>query len=423
MKNKVAVGLLGLGTVGTGVVKVLNEHSNIEIKKIAVKNIDKPRNIKGLSQDILTSDPYEVVNDPAIQIVVEVVGGVEPAFDIIKQAMKNGKHIVTANKELIAKHGEELFELSKEYNVAILYEAAVAGGIPIIMPLKMSLAGNKIKRIAGILNGTTNYILSKMESENREFLDVLREAQSLGYAEADPSSDIHGHDAGYKIAILASLAFDERIDINTIYREGIDKISPVDIDYATNFGYKIKLIAQAQRTDDDKLDIRVHPMLVPVSHNLANVNNVTNAVYVEGDAVGEVMFIGPGAGELPTASSVTGDILCLADELGYTNYPLPMMRCRHEKNADQQDIKETLNKYYIRVNASNIPGVIGDLGTICGKHNINVHSILQKGVDGDAARIVMLTDVAYEKDIQDAIAEMSSRATIKEVENVLRVMK
>lgn len=423
MNKKISLGLLGLGTVGTGVAKVLSKFDNIEIKKIAVKNINKPRNIEGLSNSILTDNPYEVVNDPDIQILVEVVGGVEPAFDLIKTAMKNGKHIVSANKELIAKHGEELFELSKQYNVAILYEAAVAGGIPIIMPLKMSLAGNKIKRIAGILNGTTNYILTKMQQEKSEFNAVLKEAQDLGYAEADPSGDVQGHDAAYKIAILASLAFDKRIDINQIYREGIDKITPVDIEYANEFGYKIKLIAQAQSVEGEKLDIRVHPMLVPDAHNLASINNVLNAVFVEGDAVGQVMFTGPGAGELPTASSVTGDIMCLAGELQHTDYPLAMMRCKHEQNADQLSIEETQNKYYIRVNAKNIPGVIGELGMICGKNNINLNSIIQKGALGsDEARIVMLTENAYEKDVLNAITDIKAKASINGVENVIRVM-
>jgi len=423
MEKKICVGILGLGTVGSGVVKVLKNFNNIEIKKIAVKNIDKKRNIEGLSSQILTNKPDLIINDPEIRILIEVIGGIDPAFDLIKGAIKKGKHIVTANKELIAKHGRELFDLAKEYNVVILYEAAVAGGIPIIMPLKQSLAGNKINKIAGILNGTTNYILTKMESEKAEFESVLKEAQELGYAEADPSGDVQGHDAAYKIAILSSLALNKRVDINKIYREGIDKISPIDIDYALEFGYKIKLIALAQRQNEKYLDVRVHPMLVSQKYPLANIDGVLNAVWVEGDAVGQVMFSGPGAGEMPTASSVAGDVLSLAEELNTNSYPLPMMRCKHQDDAIQLDINETVSKYYIRVNTNNKPGVIGELGLICGKHKINLYSIIQKGIlDDGSARIVLLTELACEKNIQKAIKEISQSPTTQKIENVLRVM-
>ncbi|MFH0702967.1 MAG: homoserine dehydrogenase [bacterium] len=423
MSGKVSIGLLGLGTVGKGVVKVLKKFDNIEIKKIAVKNIDKKREIADLDQSILTNDAYSVVDDPEIKILVEVVGGVNPCLDLIKRAIQNKKHIVTANKELIAKHGEELFKLARKHNVVILYEAAVAGGIPIIMPLKQSLAANKITKIAGILNGTTNYILSRMETEGSEFETILKDAQRLGYAEADPSGDIQGYDAAYKIAILSSLAFNKRININEIYREGIDRINPVDIAYASEFGYKIKLIALAQAENNDKVDIRVHPMLVPKIHPLANINQVLNAVVVESDIVGQVMFAGPGAGELPTASSVVGDILAITSELDRTDYILPMMRCKHELDAQHLKIDETMNKYYIRVNASNIPGVIGDLGIICGKNQINLYSIIQKGILEDgSARIVLLTESAYEKNIQKAVEEISKRPTTKKIANVIRVM-
>jgi len=322
MHKKVSIGLLGLGTVGSGVVKVLNKFENIEIKKIAVKNLDKTRNIENLNPEILTTNPETIANDPDIQSVVEVIGGISPALELITKAIENGKHIVTANKELIAKHGKVLFNLAKKHNVVILYEAAVAGGIPIVMPIVQSLAGNKISKIAGILNGTTNYILTKMEEEGSSFEQVLKEAQDLGYAEADPAGDVQGHDAAYKVAILASIAFNKRININDIYKEGISNISPEDIKHANNFGYKIKLIALAQDVGE-ALDVRVHPMLVPKKHPLASINDVLNAVVVEGDAVGRVMFSGPGAGEFPTASSVAGDVLSLAGEIDKTGCPLP----------------------------------------------------------------------------------------------------
>lgn len=422
MHKKIAVGVLGLGTVGGGVVKVLSKFKNVEIKKIAEKDLSKAEKIKGLNPEILTTNAETVINDPEIQIIVEVIGGINPALEFIKQSIKNGKHIITANKELIAKHGKELFKLANENNVVILHEAAVAGGIPIVMPLAQSLSSNKISKIAGILNGTTNYILTKMEEEKHSFEHVLKEAQSLGYAEADPAGDVQGYDAAYKIAILASIAFNKNIDINKIYKEGIDKISPEDIAHANEFGYKIKLIAMAQDCGN-AVDVRVHPMLVQKKHPLASINDVLNAVVVEGDAVGQVTFSGRGAGELPTASSVCGDILSLVNELENTDYPLPMMRRNHDSEAKILDISETNNKYYINVQASNLPGVIGDLGMICGNHGINLYSIIQQGIleDGTAS-IVLLTEVATEKNIQAAVKEMSQRPTVKAIKNLIRVM-
>lgn len=422
MQKKIAIGLLGLGTVGSGVVKILNKFDNIEIKKIAVKNLEKIRNINNLNSKIITDQPEIIINDPEIKIIIEVIGGINPALELITQAIKNGKHIVTANKELIAKHGKTLFELAKKHNVVILYEAAVAGGIPIVMPIVQSLSGNRISKIAGILNGTTNYILTKMEEEGSDFEHVLKEAQNLGYAEADPTGDVQGYDAAYKIAILASIAFNKRINIDKIYKSGIDKISAEDIRHANEFGYKIKLIAMAQN-NEEAIDVRVHPMLVPKKHPLASINDVLNAVVVEGDAVGQVMFSGPGAGEFPTASSVAGDVLSIASELGKTDYPLSMMRCKHNCDAAIFDINETKNKYYISVQTSNIPGVIGDLGMICGKHGISLYSIIQQGVleDGTAC-IVLLTEIACEKDVQAAVKEMSERPTVKAIKNLIRVM-
>jgi len=423
MQKKIAIGLLGLGTVGGGVVKVLSKFENIEIKKIAVKNLSKTRNIKNLNPEILTDKPETIINDPEIKIVIEVIGGINPALELLTQAIQNGKHIVTANKELIAKHGKVLFELAKKHNVVILYEAAIAGGIPIVMPIVQSLAGNKISKIAGILNGTTNYILTKMEEEKSSFEHVLKDAQALGYAEADPTGDVQGYDAAYKIAILSSIAFNKRININEIFKSGIENINPEDIKNADNFGYKIKLIALAQDCGN-ALDIRVHPMLVPKKHPLAHINDVLNAIVVEGDAVGRVMFSGPGAGELPTASSIAGDVLSIAGEIEKTGYPLPIMRCKHDDtNAKILDINETKNKYYINVQTENFPGVIGELGTICGKHGISLYNIIQNGVAEDkTASIVLLTEISCEKDIQAAVKEISEKPTVKAIKNLIRVM-
>lgn len=417
------VGIIGLGTVGTGVVKTLQSFEQICIKKIAVKNIGKKRYIPNFDESILTSDAYEVVNDPEIDIVVEVVGGIEPTFDLIKAAMNNGKHIVTANKELLAKHGQELFTLAKEKNIVVLYEAAIAGGIPIIMPIKTILCANKITKIAAILNGTTNYILTKMEESEVSYETVLKEAQALGYAETDPTGDVEGFDAAYKLATLTTIAFNQRIDINKIYREGITKISAQDIQYARELGYKIKLIALAQLTEDNKADVRVHPMLVSEKNVLANINNVTNAIMLKGEPVGEVMFTGPGAGEMPTASSVVGDILALATEINVSNYPLPMMRCHHAVKAVQSDISETFNQYYISINAANSPGAIGFVGTICGKHNINLASILQKGVNqDDTAEVIVITALSKESDVQNAIKELLESSSINKINSLIRVM-
>ncbi len=420
--GKVKLGLIGLGTVGTGVVKVLKDFDNIEIVKIAVKNINKKRDIENLDTSLLTTDPYEIVNNPDIDIVVEVIGGIEPAYELLKTAVQNKKHIVTANKELLAKKGQQLFELANQNNVTILYEAAIAGGIPIIMPIKTTLAGNKINKIEAILNGTTNYILTKMEKEGVSYEEVLAEAQKLGYAETDPTGDVEGYDSAYKIATLATIALNQRVDINKIYREGITKISAKDMQFAKELGYKIKLIALARLTNDNRADVRVHPMLVPIKDCLASINGVTNSVVLEGFPVGRVMFAGPGAGEFPTASSVLGDILAIAGSLGSNNM-LPFMKCNHEINAQQVDIKDTVNRYYISVTAANTPGVIGTIGEICGRHNISLASVLQKGIDKEnTAEIVVITEESKESDVNAAISEFNNNKNIIKINNLIRVM-
>ena len=424
MKNeKVKLGLIGLGTVGTGVVKVLKDYDNIEIKKIAVKNINKKRDIENLDPSILTTDPFEIVNDPEIDIVVEVIGGTDPAFELLKTAINNKKHIVTANKELLAKKGQELFNLANEKNVTILYEAAIAGGIPIIMPIKTTLAGNKIHKIEAILNGTTNYILTKMEKDNVSYEEVLKEAQKLGYAETDPTGDVEGFDSAYKIATLATIALNQRVDINKIYKEGITKISANDMQFAKELGYKIKLIALAKLTDDNKADVRVHPMLVPQKDCLASINGVTNSVVLEGFPVGRVMFAGPGAGMFPTAISVLGDILAIVSGIGSDNL-LPFMKCNHTKNAQQISIEQTTNRYYISITANNNPGVIGTIGKICGNHNINLASVLQKGIDKEnTARIIIITEESIEENINNAIDELKNNSSIVKINNLIRVME
>lgn len=420
MENKkIKIGIIGLGTVGTGVVKTLQSFKNIEIKTVAVKNLNKKRDVEVQN---LTDDLFCIVNDPEIDIVVEVAGGCNPAYEIITGAIKNKKHIVTANKELLAKFGAEIFDLANENNVAVLYEAAVAGGIPIIGPIKTTLKGNTFSKVAGILNGTTNYILTKMEENNISYQECLKEAQALGYAETDPTGDVEGFDAMYKIATLANITFHKRIDVNKIYREGITKISADDIKFADEFGYKIKLIGLAQKYENtEKLDIRVHPMLVSKNNMISNINNALNAVMLEGFPVDKVMFTGPGAGEFPTASSVVGDILQIAGEFGHTDTILPLSRCTHKEWAEIADIKETKNKYYISIKAPNSKGTIGTIGTVCGENNINLSSILQKGIKEDnTAQVIVITEESNESDVQNAINELKCHNI--EINNLIRVM-
>lgn len=404
MEKKIKIGLIGLGTVGSGVFKTLKNFDYVEVVKIAVKNINKPRNIEGLDNSILTDNPYDVVNDPEIDIVAELVGSLEPAFDLIKCAIENGKHIVTANKELLAKRGEELYEIAEKNNKVILYEAAIAGGIPLIMPIKTILAGNNINKIEAIVNGTTNYILTKMDVEGASYEDVLKEAQELGYAEADPTGDVEGFDAAYKIATLATITFKKRIKIENIYREGITKIRAADMKAANDLGYKIKLIASGKIDEQGNADVRVHPMLVSNKTTLAHIDYVTNAVHLSGHPVGSITLSGPGAGEFPTASSVVGDILAICAELGKSDYILPMMRCKDECDANMINISQTENKYYLSITANNNMGVIGKIGTICAQNNISLASIVQKRIsDDNTAEITVITEIASEASMQNAI--------------------
>ncbi len=404
--DKLRIGIIGLGTVGSGVVKTLQNIENVEIVKIAVKNISKPRSVE-VPASILTDNPYELVNDSSIDVVVELIGGVEPAWSYISAAIKNGKHIVTANKELLAKKGEELFNLAEEHNRVCLYEAAIAGGIPIIMPIKTILAGNKINKIRAILNGTTNYILTKMDVDGASYEDVLKEAQALGYAETDPTGDVEGFDAAYKITTLATIAFKQRIKIENVYREGITKIRKEDMALANEFGYKIKLIANASIDDEGNADVRVHPMLVSKSTTLAYIDYVTNAVALSGHPIGDIVLSGPGAGEFPTASSVVGDILAIQAEKGTTDYMLPMMRCHHSHTAKPVKIDDTFNKYYISITAPNAIGIIAKIGTICARKNISLASILQREVSANnTADIVVITEKCQEKLIKEVVNEL-----------------
>ncbi len=422
--KKTKIGLIGLGTVGSGVFKTLKNFPDVEVVKIAVKNISKPRNIEGLDNSILTTNPEEVVNNPEIEIVAELMGGVHPAYELIKKAIENGKHVVTANKELLAKHGEELFHYAEKYNVVILYEAAIAGGIPLIMPIKTILAGNKITKIEAILNGTTNYILTNMDVNGASYETVLKEAQELGYAEADPTGDVEGFDSTYKLTTLATITFNRRVKLENVYREGISRIQKEDIKYANELGYKIKLVAYATIDENDNADVRVHPMFVDKKETLAHIDYVTNAVTLTGSPIGKITLSGPGAGEFPTASSVVGDILSIAREIGTTDYILPMMRCKpaHDTKANMISIEETENKYYLRLIANDKIGGIADITEHFAEKKISIESILMKEIkENNTAEIVIVTDKFKEKFIKELKEDFAQHSCVKELASMIRI--
>ena len=422
--SKIKIGLIGLGTVGGGVFKVLKDFPDVEITKIAVKNIDKPRNIEGLNRAMLTTDPYEIVNNPESTVIAELIGGVHPAYELIKKAIENGKHVVTANKELLAKHGEELFNYAEQHNVVILYEAAIAGGIPLIMPIKTILAGNKITKIEAILNGTTNYILTNMDVNQSSYETVLKEAQELGYAETDPTGDVEGFDSTYKLTTLATITFNKRVKLENVYREGITKIKAEDIKYANELGYKIKLVAYAHIDENDNADVRVHPMFVSKEETLAHINYVKNAVTLTGSPVGKITLSGAGAGEMPTASSVVGDILAIEREYGTTDYILPMMRCKHAHStvAKMVPIAKTENKYYLRLIANDKIGGIADITEHFAEKKISIESILMKEVkENNTAEIVIVTDKCKEKLITELKDDFAKHSCVKELASMIRI--
>lgn len=422
-ENRVIVGMIGLGTVGTGVFKIFRDNPDIFFQKIAVRDVRKNRNITDMDGDLLSQDPFEVVRDPETQVIVELMGGADMARDLVVEALSRGKHVVTANKELIAKHGPELFALARKHNARLLFEGAVAGGIPIIMPLKLSLGANRIQRLAGILNGTTNYILTKMTQEGWSFEQALKEAQAKGFAEADPTNDVEGFDVAYKISVLSLIAFKREVDPAKVYREGITRITAEDIKIARELGYVIKLIGYAELAPDDRLDIRVHPMLVPDAHPLANIQNEYNAIFVKGDAVGDVMFYGRGAGEMPTASAVAADILAIATGLLKGNEPIPSMIIDAAEPAELMPITETVSKYYLRLDTTDKPKVVGHLGNACGDAGVSLESVMQKHTNPDGtASIVLITHEVTEKQMMQALDEIKKQGTTREVGCLLRVL-
>ena len=416
------VGLLGFGTVGTGVVRLLQEHADdiagrlgasLVIGPVAVRDPDRVRDV---SVARLTTDPVSVVEDPDVDIVVEVMGGVDPAHDLIERAINAGKGVVTANKELVATVGFELADLAIKQGVWLEYEAAVAGGIPIIKPLRESLAGDRVRRIMGILNGTTNYILTKMTEEGVDFAEALAEAQALGFAEADPAADVEGGDAASKTAILASLAFNSRIVAGDVFREGITRVSATDIGHARRMGYVIKLLGIAEDIGG-QIDVRVHPTLVPAEHPLASVRESFNAIFVEAEAVGELMFYGRGAGSLPTASAVVGDIVSVARGLLSGERPVDGVQRR---TRTVRDIAEVTVQYYVLLDVADEPGVLAAVAAAFGEHRVSIKSVWQEG-SGDSAQLLLITHAAREGDVQDTLATLRSLEGVRDVASVMRV--
>ncbi len=428
------VGLLGLGTVGTGTVEILRDPAQrhpllqeLVIHKVGVRSIDKPRIVP---TELLTTDLESIVTDPEIDIVIEVMGGLEPARSLMLKAIANKKHVVTANKAAIARFGDEIFTAATEAGVYVLLEAAVGGGIPVIEPLKQSLCANRINAVTGIVNGTTNYILTRMQLEGGDFTEILADAQNLGYAEADPTADVDGMDAADKIAILASLAFGGRIKLPEVYCEGIRNVSAIEIAYAEKLGFVIKLLAIAKRKSSDELEVRVHPTLVPKAHPLASVNDVYNAILIEGDPIGQVMFFGRGAGAGPTASAVVADVLNIAallkvDRASQPNESVtldPLMACSHQHYCAIAPMRELSTRFYARFLTRDYPGVIGKLGTCFGDHEVSLESVVQVGIREGAAEIVVVTHEVQEGNFREALNQIERMNAIEKVASVLRVL-
>lgn len=419
---------MGLGTVGTGVYEVLQKSAGqiarrsggpVEVTRVLVRDAAKARAV-AVPQDVLTTDVEAFFADDH-EIVVELIGcpggATEPARSYIERALRAGKHVVTANKDVLAKHGSELFRLADEHGAALYFEGSVAGGIPIVKAIKECLVANEIRTVMGIINGTTNYMLTKMAQEGASFDEVLQEAQAHGYAEADPTSDVEGHDAAYKLAILVRLAFETEINVEDVYREGITQVTPEDMTYADELGYAVKLLAIAKATPDG-VEARVHPTFVPKSHPLAAVNDVFNAVFIEGDAAGELMFYGRGAGKLPTASAVVADIVQAAQNLrrGVTGW----LNARTSPRRILSPL-ECVSRYYVHLKVVDSPGVLAQIAKAFGDNNVSIESVIQKGQGEDPVSLVFVTHEVVEKNVRAALERISLLPVVRRVANVIRV--
>lgn len=422
--KKIKAALLGLGTVGGGVYKLVQRQkeemvkksgANLEITRILVHNMNKQR--EGVDASLLTDNWKEIVEDPEISIVIEVMGGIEPAKTMILEALCAGKNVVTANKDLVAVHGRELLDAAQENQVDFLFEAAVAGGIPIIRPLKQCLAVNEIDEVIGIVNGTTNYILTKMFEDGMDFSEALAKATELGYAEADPTADVEGLDAGRKVAILASIAFHSRVVFDDVYTEGITKISAKDVAYAKEFGSVIKLLGVAHNREDG-IEVAVYPMMLPKNHPLASVRDSFNAVFVHGDALDDAMFYGRGAGELPTASAVMGDVIDIIRDIQFSC--TGRISCTCYKNTPVKSSDDVKNKFFVRMQVTNKPGVLARIASMFGQHKVSISKVIQKVITDGVAELVIVTEAVKEYHMQDALMHLREMDTTQEISSVIR---
>jgi len=430
--DNINIGMIGFGYIAGGVFSLIQEqknyirrkiNKNINIKRIAEKDLKKIENsfLKEFKDIEVTNDANDVIKDKNIDIVVELIGGIDPAYDYIYRSLSAGKYVVTANKDLIANRGGELLAVAERNNVDILFEASVGGGIPIIGPLKSSLASNNISKIVGIVNGTTNYILTRMEKDNLSFSDALGKAQELGYAEkANPSSDIEGYDAACKLAILSSIAFNSRVTLNDVYKEGITTILPDDIKNALDMGYRIKLLAIGIE-ENDMISVRVHPALVPISHILASIEDTFNAVYVYGNYVGEIMSYGKGAGDKPTASSVVGDIIKIARNFDRNKKGI-IYGCSCFENKKFKSIDDTLSKFYILMDVVDKPGVLAKIAEVFGRNRVSINSMVQKQTSREkSARLIFITHEVINKNLYESIQEISKLDVVDKVLSIIRV--
>jgi len=427
-RDEVRVGILGFGIVGGGVYEVLTRHTGaitqrvgVPVRVARVADIDwaREREVQA-PEELRTTDAAQVYAADDIDIVVETIGGTQPALEFVLAAIEHGKSVVTSNKELMAKHGAEILDAAAAQGVDVEFEGAVAGTIPIIRALKESLEASEIQEVTGILNGTTNYILTRMTREGSSFDEVLADAQRLGYAEADPTNDVEGIDAKYKIAILAAIAFGGRVNVDEIHNEGISRIAPTDIDYATQMGYAIKLLATARR-DGEALDIRVHPALVPMGHPLAQVNGVFNAIWVVGDACDQVMLYGRGAGALPTGSAVAGDVLdCARNIIAGTRSRVP---CTCAGAATIMPIDEVAARTYVRMRVKDRPGVLGSIATIFGQEGVSIASVVQRDAMGELAEIVWIMHEGEQRNLRSALGAIGQLGIVDEICSVIRVVE
>jgi homoserine dehydrogenase len=425
MERTIGIGLLGAGTVGGTLVRRLVGESEaiaaktglrFDVRRIGVRDLGVKRGFE-VTQGLLTDDPFEVVNDPSVDLVVEVMGGLDPAGDLILAALNAGKPVVTANKELIAKRGPELIDAAERSGVPLLFEAAVGGGIPIIRPLSETLAGESIDRVLGIVNGTTNYVLTRMSEDGATYTDALSDAQVLGFAEPDPTADVSGSDAAAKAAILASLAFGTWVDLSDVYTEGIEDLSQLDMTFADEFGYVIKLIAVCEQTNG-RVNARVHPAMIPVAHPLASIRGATNAVFIEGPSIDSLLFSGPGAGGEPTATAVLGDVIDAARETLAGAQVAPRIRL---SPGDPIPFDDVPSRWYIRLRVDDQPGVLAKIATSFGEAGVSIRSVWQEGVD-DEASLIIVTHVAEESRHRVAIADIGSIEEVIEVGSVIRVL-